>query len=234
MSEVIETNRQSAEVSSPAQHEVCGWTGTSATMAYAEVASTAQSQYQAARGAPSSNGNASLAAFEQDLSQLSQVPQGTIWKPIVIFFVVLFGSSVALAWPLAEHSSAWLRALLIPAFPVLCATALFWRRQSWKFRAKDWKFKLKVGQEVLDSVGYEAINAVNAIRANLIGFRLANPNVSMAEHLDEIENGAHRIDRVIQKSQDPVAWWVKKKKKKAPGGEEPSKVGEDARSRIAL
>jgi hypothetical protein len=55
----------------------------------------------------------------------------------------------------------------------------------------------------------------------------------MAEHLDVIEEGARRIDGVIQKAQDPVAWWQNKKKKKAAASE-PTQVGEDTRSRIAL
>lgn len=51
--------------------------------------------------------------------------------------------------------------------------------------------------------------------------------------VDVIEENTRRIDRVIQKAQDPVAWWVNKKKKKASGSE-PATVGEDIRSRIAL
>jgi hypothetical protein len=177
-------------------------------------------------------GDVSVAASES-LNQVSEAPKEIIWKPIIMFVLVVYGSSVALAWPLVEASSFWVRALLIPVFPVLCAATAFWWRQKWKFRAKDWKFKLKLWQEALDSVGYEAINSVNAIRANLIGFRLANPQVPMAEHLDVIEEGARRIDGVIQKAQDPVAWWQNKKKKKAAASE-PTQVGEDTRSRIAL
>lgn len=236
MSDVKMIKPDSAETSSEIQHEVCGWTGTSAARAYAEVSSAAQANTepkgQVAQATLSAIGDVSVAASEA-LSRM-EAPQEMLWKPILIFAMAVYGFSVALAWPVAEFSSPWVRAVLIPAFPVLCAAAAFWWRQKWKCRAKKWQFHLKVWQETLDSVGYEAINSVNAIRANLIGFRLANPEVPMAEHLDVIEQGARRIDRVIQKAQDPVAWWVEKKNKKKAADTEPTTVGEDTRSRIAL
>jgi len=202
------------------------------TQGIAETSSTAQPKREVTQVTLSAIGDVSVAASES-LNRISEAPKETIWKPIIIFVLAAYGFSVALAWPLAGVSPLWVRALLIPVFPVLCAATAFWWRQKWKFRAKDWKFKLKMWQEALDSVGYEAINSVNAIRANLIGFRLANPQVPMAEHLDVIEDGAHRIDRVIQKAQDPVAWWQNKKKKKTTAAE-PTQVGENTRSRIAL
>jgi hypothetical protein len=75
---------------------------------------------------------------------------------------------------------------------------------------------------------------VNAVRAQLIGFRLANPKVSFPEHLDIIQEETLRVDTIIQKAQDPVKWHLSKKKKKPKEEGTPSQVGEDTRSRIAL
>jgi hypothetical protein len=113
------------------------------------------------------------------------------------------------------------------------AAVAFWRRPTWKFRAKDWKFRLRIWEDALDCVGHEPVNTVNAIRAQLIGFRLANPQVNYPEHLDIIDEETRRIDSVIQKAQNPVNW-KGRKKKKAEKSTTPSEVGEDTRSRIAL
>jgi hypothetical protein len=102
----------------------------------------------------------------------------------------------------------------------------------WKFRAKNAKAKLKIWEDALESVGHEAINTVNAIRAQLVGFRIANPQVNYPEHLDIIEEETRRIDGVVQRSQDPINW--KGRKKKKPQTATPTEVGEDTRSRIAL
>ncbi|RMG56098.1 MAG: hypothetical protein D6723_01120 [Acidobacteria bacterium] len=233
MSEVKATPSSKAETSSAAQHEVCGWTGTSATMAYAEISSTARDNYERARQESSPNGKASITPTEA-LGRFSKVPQRTVWRPILLFFLFVYGVSGVLAWSLVGEVLLWPQILSTLAFPVVCATLAFWWRQRWKFRAKTYKFELKVWREALETIGYETANAVNAIRANVIGFRLANPNVAMAEHLDIIEDGTRRIARVLQRGQDPVGWWIAKKEKRSSTREEPAQVGEDARSRIAL
>lgn len=209
------------------QHEVCGWTGTGAARAYAEVSSVAQSkEREVAQVTFSTIGDVSVAASE---AMAARAPKETTWKPIVVFSLVVYTLSVGLAW-LLSGTSPWLVAVLAPLLPVLCATLAFWRRQQWKFRAQNWKFKFKIWEDALDSFGYEAANAVNAIRANLIGFRLANPHVPMAEHLDVIQEETKRIERVLQKAQDPVAWKGKKKQEK----EKPGLDVDDTRSRINL
>lgn len=165
------------------------------------------------------------------IAKLDGVPRKPGWRSLLAFFLFVYGATLGVAWLLTEPGS-WPNLLLAVLFPVLCATAAFWWRQQWKFRARESRFKLKVWQEALDSVGYEAINAVNAIRANLIGFRLANPTVSEPKHLEVIEDGAKRIDAAIQQAQDPVRWYARKKNKKKE--ESPSQLGEDTRSRINL
>lgn len=174
-------------------------------------------------------GDVSVAASEA-MGQLAELPKQTVWKSIVLFFCAVYAASVAYAW-LLPGSSRWFSILVVPLFPVVCASAAFWRRQRWKFRAKEWKVKLKIWQDALESLGFESANAVNAIRANLIGFRLANPEASMPEHLDEIQLGTHRIAAALERAQDPVAWKGQKKKAvKAATG-----IGvEDTRARINL
>lgn len=195
------------------------------------VAPPAEKKPEPAQVTLSTIGDVSLAT-EDALVSLELPSREKRWKAILAFFAVLYISSAGLAW-LLVGARAWVRMVLVPLFPVLAATAAFWWRQRWKFHAKEWQFKLKIWEDALDSLGHEAINAVNAIRANLIGFRLANPGVNYPEHLDIIEEEAARIENVVQKSCDPVAWKGKKKKKK-DDSQTPTQVGEDTRSRIAL
>ena len=129
---------------------------------------------------------------------------------IILFFIVLY---VATGW-LGVHflkAAPWLRVFLVPLLPVLAATLMFGWRQKTKARAQDHKFRLKIWQDALDGLGHAAANGVTAIRANLVSFRTANPQVSEAVYLDEIEGATRRIESVIQQSLDPIAW-------KAPKG----------------
>jgi hypothetical protein len=173
-------------------------------------------------------GDVSVAAGDA-LSRASEVPQATRWLPILGF---LFLAYLACCWLTVYFckSAPWVRAFLVPLFPVLIATVAFWWRQRWKLQAKDREYKLKLWQAALVSLGHEAANAVNAIRANLTAFRLANAQLSNPEHLDEIESGTKRIEAAVQHSQDPVSW----KGEKGADRKQPPEPGEIARSRIAL
>jgi hypothetical protein len=173
-------------------------------------------------------GEVSVAAGEA-MSRVSETPQATRWLPIFGFFLVAYLASCWLTVCFFK-SDPWVRAFLIPLFPVLIATAAFWWRQRWKFRAKDREFKLKVWQDALVSLSHEGANAVNAIRANLMAFQLANSQLSNPEHLDEIESATKRIEAAVRQSQDPVSW----KGKKKADGKQPPEPGEVARSHIAL
>ena len=173
-------------------------------------------------------------AAQETLGAVAEAPKDVRWRPIILLTALVYVASLGVAW-LAADAPVWVRVALIPLFPVLAAGAAIWRRQVWKFRAKDWKFKLKMWEDALDSVSHEAVNTVNAIRAQLIGFRLANPKVNFPEHLDIIEEETRRIDGVVQRTQDPVAWKASKNKKKQEQPQAtPTDVGEDPRSRIAL
>lgn len=232
--EVIKAKEEASE---EVQHEVCGWTGTSAVRAYSEVAAAAEAptgpRRDVAQVTLSTLGDVSVAASDA-LTAVAPVPKHTRWIPILLVGAATYGVSVGFAWWVLQSLSPRASFAVIPLVPVLIAMAAFWRRQRWKFRAREWQSKLKMWEEALDSLGYEAINAVNAIRANLIGFRLSNPNVLAPEHLEVIEQATRRIERAVRKSEDPVAWWVAKKTKKTATGEDPAQVGEETRSRIAL
>ena len=124
---------------------------------------------------------------------------------IILFCIVLY---VATGW-LGVHflkAEPWVRVFLVPLLPVLVATLMLAWRQKTMARAQDGRFRLKIWQDALDGLGHAAANGVTAIRANLISFRAANPQVSGGVHLDEIEGATQRIEAVSQQSQDPIAW----------------------------
>lgn len=234
MSEPETIQTQAPEQGSDIQHEVCGFTGVSASRAVSELEEKAQQprKKEVAQATLSVIGDVSVAASDAS-SALGEAPRETKWKPVLLCTALVYMGSLGFAWLLAR-SALWARVLFIPLFPVLCTGAAFWWRQKWKFRAKDWQYKLKIWQDALDSVSHETVNTVNAVRAQLIGFRLANPKVSFPEHLDIIQEETLRVDTIIQKAQDPVKWHLSKKKKKPKEEQTASQVGEDTRSRIAL
>ena len=129
---------------------------------------------------------------------------------IILFFLVLY---VATGW-LGLHflkAAPWVRVFIVPLLPVLVATLMLAWRQKTKARAQSGRFRLKIWQDALEGLGHAAANGVTAIRANLVSFRAANPQVSGGVHLDEIEGATRRIEDVIHQSLDPIAW-------KAPKG----------------
>jgi hypothetical protein len=149
-------------------------------------------------------GDISVAAAET-LGRVWRAPQKVRSIPILGFFILVYLVSCWLT-VLAFKAAPWFRAFCVPLFPVLIATLAFWWSQRWRVRAQEWRFKLKVWQEALQSLGHEAANAANAIRANLIAVRLANPQASKSEHLNEIESGTKRMETAVQASQGPVGW----------------------------
>ncbi|GBC78022.1 hypothetical protein HRbin08_01508 [bacterium HR08] len=170
-------------------------------------------------------GDVSVAASEA--MGISEAPKAVTWRTSVLFFILAYALSVGVGW--LVRSEAPLSTVAIVALgPVILATVVFWRCRLWRFRAKTWKRQLEIMEEALFSLRYEAANAANAIRANLIGFRLANPQVLMPEHLDVIQMETERIDLVVQKSQDPMSWKGRKRESR------PAFDAQEARSRINL
>ncbi|HZO99453.1 MAG TPA: hypothetical protein VFD30_04085 [Terriglobia bacterium] len=231
MSDAELTGKQAAEEGSEIQHEVCGFTGTSASRAVAEMTAPSEPKRETAQVTMSAIGDVAVAASET-VGRVEEASKVTRWKPVVLFTSLVYLVSLGFAW-LLKDATPEVRFTLVPLVPALLAGFAFWWRQRWKFKAKDWQYKLKIWQDALDSVQHEAVNAVNAIRAQLIGFRIANPQVNDPEHLDILEEESRRIDAVVQRTADPVAWKESRKKKKVQQAT-PSEVGEDTRSRIAL
>ena len=143
-------------------------------------------------------GDISMAATDS-VGRAADAPRATRWLPIVGFFLLMYVAT-CLVTLFSFKRDPWVRAFLTPLFPVLIASAAFWWRQMWKFRAKGERFKLKVWQNALGSLSHEATSAANAIRANLTGFRLANPQASQSQLLSAIAHATARIDKALQKS----------------------------------
>lgn len=98
-------------------------------------------------------------------------------------------------------ASAW----SLWAFALAALVAIVqWQR--WKRRARKHKQEVAVWKEALGAVAFETTNAVNAMRANLVGFRQVNPSVALPDHLDEVETGTQRIAAILKIAADPVAW----------------------------
>jgi hypothetical protein len=165
------------------------------------------------------------------MDRVGDVREGTRWVVLLGFFFLVYLATSLFAIKTLD-AAPWIRAFVVPLFPVAVATIAFWWRQRWKWRSKGREFQLKTWQDALSSLVHEAANGVNAVRANLIAFRMANPDTALPEHLEQIELAAQRIDHAVQNSQNPLAWKHGVKKGLEQGGG-PS-VAEATRSQIAL
>jgi hypothetical protein len=143
-------------------------------------------------------GDISVAATDS-IGRVTAAPRTTRWFPILGFFLLVYVAS-CLVTLFSFTSDPWVRAFLMPLFPALVATAAFWWRQRWKLRAMGERFESKVWQNALGSLSHETTSAANAIRANLTGFRLAQPQASQSELLNAVERATARIDKAVQKS----------------------------------
>ena len=148
-------------------------------------------------------GDISVAATDS-IDRAAAVPHATRSLPILGFFLLVYVAT-CLVTLFSFQRDPWVRAFLAPLFPVLVATAAFWLRQRWKFRARGERLRSREWQNALGSLSHEATSAANAIRANLTGFRLANPQASQSDLLSALERGTARIDRVVQKSNSLLA-----------------------------
>jgi len=139
----------------------------------------------------------SIAATDA-VGRVSGAPRKIRWLPILGFLLLVYVVSSFVAIYTLK-SEPWVRAFLTPLVPVLIAWVAFWRRQAWKFRSQEWKFQEQARQNALNSLAHETANGVNAIRANLTGFREVNPQPAAAEHLEQIDRALARIDAAIEK-----------------------------------
>jgi len=143
-------------------------------------------------------GDVSVAATEA-VGRVAAAPRKTRWLPIFVFLLLVYIVSSLVA--IYTHQSLpWVRVFVAPLPLVLIASLEFWRRQVWRFRARDWRFKEKAQQDVLNSLAHETANGLNAIRANLMGFSEADSLPSAAEHLKQVERALERIDATLEKA----------------------------------
>jgi len=154
------------------------------------------------------------------------------WRWALVFGVLVYVAGAAAQSLLGGHYSAQTKLWLSPVVPTLFGVAAFIQWQRWKVRARARERDLKIWKEALYSVCYEATNAANAIRSNLIAFREANRGVEMAVHLEEIGAGTARIAKVVRIADDPVGWHLETKGRKAAAGA--AELTEAARPRVAL
>ena len=142
-------------------------------------------------------GDVSIAASEA-VTQ-GAAPGKNRWLRIVAFllFVYAAGSWAAID---ALKSPPWAQAFVAPLGVVLIATLTFWRRQVWKYRARDWKFKEKARQDALNSLAHVTANGLNAIRANLLGIFEPGSSPSTAEHRKQVEQALERMEAALTKA----------------------------------
>ena len=112
----------------------------------------------------------------------------------VIFTYLISTLAVLLTW----KSAPWVRAFIVPLCPMLIAALVFWRVQVWKARSREWQRKEHARHDDLNSLLHVTANGLNAIRANLMGFREAAAEPS--PHLEQVESALARIDAAVGKS----------------------------------
>ncbi len=141
-------------------------------------------------------------AAEETLSRAKRPAHASRWLAVPGFFLSIYIASSLLAI-YALKSPPWVQVFLAPLVPVFLATLAFALSRRWKSRARNLNSHQRAWQNAAGSLGHEAANGVNAIRANLIAFRLANSQVEGREHLEEIEQACARLDAAVEKSKRP-------------------------------
>lgn len=168
-----------------------------------EVPSGQPAQREVGQVTLSTIGDVGLAA-EDIAKRLAASPRRLRILPIVGCFFLLYLLSAAVGLYTLK-SAPWVRVFVAPLAVVAVATGIFAWLERWKARAREIRFKLRVWEGALGSLGHQAANSVNAVRANLIGFRDAYPECRQDEHLAEIESAVQRLAVVVQQSARPMA-----------------------------
>ncbi len=138
-------------------------------------------------------------AAEETLSRTKAPRRAFRWLAIPGFFLLAYIASSLVAI-YALKSEPWVRVFLAPLAPVFLATLAFAWSRRWKSRAQALGAAGEAWRNAAGSLGHEAANGVNAIRANLIAFRLANPPAEGHDHLEEIEQACARLDAAVESS----------------------------------
>jgi signal transduction histidine kinase len=143
-------------------------------------------------------GDVSVAATDA-IDRVAAAPLQTRWLPIYVFllFTYVAGSLVAIY---TYESEPWVQVFVAPLPLVLIAAVEFWRRQVWKFRAQDRRFKEQVQQDALNSLAHETATGLNAIRANLTALTESDCPANSAEHLEIVERSLGRIAAAVERA----------------------------------
>lgn len=155
-------------------------------------------------------GDVSVAVSEAVERSQTAPPQSS-WKSLLLFAALFYAGCAAAAW-LAVPTLTTRQFLLISLLPAVCGALLFRMRQQWKSRAKAAERKLKIWQQALDVLGHETANGINAVRANLIGFRQTHREISSSEHLDQVERATRRMESALRQSRDPITAKIQRSK----------------------
>jgi hypothetical protein len=158
----------------------------------------AASKREAGQATLAAISDVSIAATEA-MGGISAAPPSTRWLPIAGFLLLIYVASIFVAI-FTLKSEPLVRAFLTPLLPVITAALVFWRRQVWKFRTREWRFKERERQGALNSLAHEAANSANAIRANLPGLVEAKDSTAAVEHLKEVDGALARIDAALEKA----------------------------------
>ncbi len=138
-------------------------------------------------------------AAEETLNRRRAPARAFGWLAVPGFFLLVYVASSLVAI-YALKSAPWARVFLAPLLPVFLATLAFAWSRRWKSRARNLGADLEAWRNAAGSLAHETANGVNALRANLIAIRLANPRVEGPEHLEEIEQACARLDAAVEKS----------------------------------
>lgn len=134
-----------------------------------------------------------------DAVQSRSATPSTRLLPAVVCFGLAYAGFALLLLGLADlrHQELLLVAPLLPAL-LVALFFLLWQRAAARARARE--AELKTARKQLESLAYEASNTANALRANLLGVRTADPPANAALHLREIETVLARIEAFLRRS----------------------------------
>ncbi len=109
--------------------------------------------------------------------------------------VYLLSALIATALGLRFHR-AWYATL----FPAICASVFFglWRASVKRLRIRE--SQLSASRNAMDHLAYEASNAANSIRANLVGYEMERESGNGEAHLREVRSAVERLCRSMRES----------------------------------
>lgn len=87
-----------------------------------------------------------------------------------------------------------------PLFPSACAAAVLFLWQRAKAQARAHERELAGSRKAIERLAYEASNAANAIRANLIGHEMDPEGPNASAHVKEIGAAVERLCESMQRS----------------------------------